>query len=81
MADPNSRLTQLRAFLAAVLEPKPDPGEAWCMDCVLNGGRTMVLSADGTKAHAAEHKSAIEAIDGPLTAPLKVVMKTRWKIT
>ena len=54
MADPDSRLTGFRRWLAAVIEPRPDPGEAWCIGCALNGGRTLVVSADEFRDHAAE---------------------------
>jgi hypothetical protein len=55
MADPNSLLTRLRRRLARRLDVQPAPGESWCENCALNGGRTKVLSADGGEAHAREH--------------------------
>ena len=55
MADPNSTLTRLRRWLVARLDVRPDPGESWCLDCTLNGGRTKVLTANGGPDHAREH--------------------------
>jgi hypothetical protein len=55
MSDPNSRLTRLRRRAARIVEPRPDPGEAWCTDCTLNDGRTLVVSADGMREHAERH--------------------------
>lgn len=55
MAKPNSALTLIRRILVRIIEPGPDPGEAWCLDCSLNGGRTLVLPADGYKPHAISH--------------------------
>ena len=56
MADPDSPLTRLRRSLARAIEPGPDPGEAWCVGCALNGGRTLIVSADGFRDHAGEHR-------------------------
>ena len=53
--NPNSRLTRLRRRLADILEPLPANGEGWCIDCTLNGGRTLVISADGYRRHVAGH--------------------------
>jgi hypothetical protein len=55
MADPNSALTRLRRWLVRRLDVRPAPGESWCENCSLNGGRTRVLSADGGPDHAREH--------------------------
>ena len=57
MADPDSRLTGFRRWLAQRIEPLPDAGEAWCVDCTLNGGRTALLSATGYEDHASRHPS------------------------
>jgi hypothetical protein len=73
---PNSRTTRLRRWLAAWLEPMPDAGESWCLDCYLNDGKTKVLSADGTRAHAAEHAARPPDVGHPV----KVIMKTRWRV-
>jgi hypothetical protein len=77
MAKPNSRTTRLRRFLVAILDPKPDPGEAWCLGCYLNGGQTRVLTADGTKAHAAEHTANPPDVSH---GAVKVIMQSRWKV-
>jgi hypothetical protein len=55
MSDPNSRSTRFRRRLARVITPGPAPGEAWCVDCALNEGRTLVVSADGTWDHIRRH--------------------------
>lgn len=43
-------------MLARMIEPRPDPGEAWCLNCALNGGRTAILSADGARDHGRQHE-------------------------
>lgn len=55
MTDPNSPLTRARQWLATRLQPHPDPGEAWCVRCVLSGRRTLVLSPDATTRHERAH--------------------------
>lgn len=57
MANPYSKLTWLRFHLAHWLDPYPDRGEAWCIGCVLNGGRTLVLNADGHTDHMRAHRN------------------------
>ena len=56
MSKPNSRLTRFRRHLAHVIEPGPAAGEAWCVDCAMNDGRTLIVSADGFRDHAGEHR-------------------------
>jgi hypothetical protein len=56
MASPNSLLTKIRIRLAQYLDPHPDKGEAWCVDCVLNGGRTLVVPAHGHSHHISLHR-------------------------
>jgi len=56
MANPHSRLTKFRFALAQWLDPYPDKGEAWCVDCALNDGRTLILNAIGHTAHVARHR-------------------------
>jgi hypothetical protein len=51
-AHPNSRWSRFRYLLAQWIEPTPDPGESWCVDCSLNSGRTLVLPADSIIQHA-----------------------------
>lgn len=58
MANPNSLLTRLRRYAVTRLQPAPDPGEAWCVGCTLNGGRTLIISADGFRDHSAEHTNS-----------------------
>jgi hypothetical protein len=57
---PDSLMARARRHVARLLEPRPDPGEAWCIACRLNGGRTLVLSADGHSVHTEEHHSSGE---------------------
>ena len=57
MTDPNSPLARLRLRIAKKIKPSPDPGEGWCIGCDLNEGRTMVISATGTRDHAQLHKN------------------------
>ena len=56
MANPDSELTRFRRRLARLIEPRPAPGEAWCVACALNDGRTLIISADGYQAHAEMHR-------------------------
>lgn len=56
MASPYSPLTKIRARLATWLEPYPDKGEAWCVNCTLNGGRTLILPATGHTHHVMLHR-------------------------
>lgn len=60
MANPHSRLTKVRFALSRWLDPYPDRGEAWCMDCVLNDGRTLILNAAGHAGHVERHREASE---------------------
>jgi hypothetical protein len=75
MARPGSTLTAFRVWLAARIDPQPDPGEGWCMRCSMNGGRTLVLSADGTHAHARDHQ------DSPDEGQHFVSVRARWSRT
>ncbi len=56
MTDPNSSLTRFRRRLAACLDPGPDAGEAWCVNCTLNGGRSLVMPADSSVKHIEMHQ-------------------------
>lgn len=56
MANPHSVITRARLALAQWLDPHPDPGEAWCMGCKINGGRTVVLNAHGHREHVYAHR-------------------------
>lgn len=33
----------------------PPPGEAWCIGCPRNGGRTLIIPADAVDHHLAQH--------------------------
>ncbi len=55
MTNPNSRLTRLRQRLVRWLEPQPYLHEAWCQDCMLNQGRTLVLGVGAIRAHTQSH--------------------------
>lgn len=58
MSNPYSLPVRLRLRLSRWLDPDPDAGEAWCIQCSLNNRRTKILPADGMKAHAQEHRDA-----------------------
>ena len=58
MSNPYSRLTKIRFALSRWLDPYPDKGEAWCMDCVLNDGRTLILNASAHSDHVERHREA-----------------------
>lgn len=55
MPDPNSWLTKFRFAVVKLIEPGPELGEAWCIDCSLNDGLTLVIEVDGTQLHARSH--------------------------
>lgn len=55
MSNPNSMLTLIRRCIVKLVEVRPDAGEGWCVDCCLNGGRTLVISADGLREHVELH--------------------------
>ena len=57
MTNPNSLLTKIRRVLADKIDPMPDFGEGWCIDCSLSEGKTVVFSEDGVKAHMSKHDS------------------------
>jgi hypothetical protein len=56
VSSPYSLLTRLRVRLARRIEPYPDAGEAWCMDCALNGGRTLIVPSSGHREHVELHR-------------------------
>lgn len=58
MTDPNSLLTRLRRRLARVIAPGPAAGEAWCVDCALNHGRTLIILAELSQVHLRLHAAA-----------------------
>jgi hypothetical protein len=70
LTDPDSALSRLRDWLAQKLMTAPDPGEAWCMRCALNDGRTLVVTADGWRDHVRLHQ------DEPGTQEVSV--KASW---
>ncbi len=49
----------LRMAAAKAIAPHPDPGEAWCVCCSLNNGRTLILPVDGIKAHTDLHNDYV----------------------
>jgi hypothetical protein len=57
MPNPNSLPTKVRIRLSQWIDPHPDKGEAWCMDCTLNGGRTIILNANGHREHVEAHRT------------------------
>jgi hypothetical protein len=55
---PDSRFTRFRRRLAKRIEPGPGPGEAWCINCVLNDGHTLILPADSGIQHVGAHRDS-----------------------
>lgn len=55
ITDPDSAVTRLRDWLSRKIAPSSVPGEAWCMRCELNNGRTLIVSADGWTDHVRRH--------------------------
>lgn len=70
MAQPNSLLTAVRYRLAQWLDPYPDRGEAWCIGCALNNGKTVVVNAAGHLNHVKQHRN-----HEPATS---VAMRVNW---
>lgn len=60
MPDPNTPLTRIRLSLVRWLDPHPDQGEAWCMGCVMNHGRTLIMNASGHLQHVEKHREITE---------------------
>lgn len=38
-----------------LIEPGPDAGEAWCVDCRLNEEKTLLIPANSARRHAEKH--------------------------
>ena len=60
MSNPYSRLTKIRFALVRWLDPYPDKGEAWCVDCELNDGKTLILNAAGHADHLGNHRDTLD---------------------
>lgn len=71
MANPYSRLTKIRFALSRWLDPYPDRGEAWCMDCELNDGRTLILNAAAHAEHLHQHRADIDDPAGHTTISIR----------
>lgn len=56
LANPDSLLSAFRRWLVRWIELSPAPGEAWCLRCELNGGKTRVVPIHGWREHVEEHK-------------------------
>lgn len=78
MPKPNSLTTKLRQTLARRIEPWPDPNEAWCMNCKLNGGRTLVLPATGLSQHNAKHRGQGHEITIKTRIPPEMLLCIRY---
>jgi hypothetical protein len=58
VSKPNSVTTRIRQRIVKVVEPYPDPGEAWCIRCSLNERRTLIISVHGVPEHLLKHVDA-----------------------
>jgi hypothetical protein len=58
MTNPNTFITRFRRKLVKLIEPMPDAGEGWCIDCTLSPGRkrTVVFPADALENHVSNHQ-------------------------
>jgi hypothetical protein len=74
MANPNSLLVKVRFRLVRWLDPFPDQGEAWCINCVMNDGRTIILSASGHLHHVEQHREITE--DHPVADAIAI--RVNW---
>ena len=58
MSKPNSLTTMLRRSLAAMIDPHPPAGLAWCVGCQFrDDGRTVVLTSDEIFDHVKLHQN------------------------
>lgn len=57
MARANSAATRVRQWVIRKIEPFPDLGEAWCIDCRLNGGKTQIFPENSMRSHVMKHQS------------------------
>lgn len=73
MANPNSTWTRVRFLMAQWLDPYPDKGEAWCINCTLNGGRTLILNAAGHTDHVETHRD-----DSNGKTASSIAMRVNW---
>lgn len=64
MADPNSSFSRFRRALVKLIEPRAGSEEAWCIKCVLNEGRTAVISVESLMSHVEKHKQDPGKITG-----------------
>jgi hypothetical protein len=48
----------LLARAARAIEPQPPAGEAWCVNCSLNGGRTLVIPVNRYGPHLQSHQGS-----------------------
>ena len=60
MPNPNSSLTRFRLTLVRWLDPYPDKGEAWCLNCAMNDGKTLIVNASGHLQHVRQHREISE---------------------
>ena len=72
MANPNTLLVKVRLRLVRWLDPFPDQGEAWCMGCVMNNGRTVIMNADGHLHHVEQHREISEGHPRPDAIAIRV---------
>lgn len=56
MSAADSPVTRLRARLARLIEPRPSPGDAWCVDCSLHEGRTWAMPVRTAEFHVKTHQ-------------------------
>jgi hypothetical protein len=50
-----SFIIKARLALAKIIDPFPDIGEAWCVNCSLNNGKTLLMSSDSVIKHTDKH--------------------------
>lgn len=62
MAKPNSLTTIIRRRLARIIDPLPPGEEAWCIDCTLNDGWTLVVPPAAVFIHLRMHKDRADDV-------------------
>lgn len=72
MANPNSLPTRIRIALVRWLDPYPDKGEAWCMNCAMNDGKTLIMNASGHLPHVRKHREISEGHPEPDMIAIRV---------
>ena len=53
---PNNPFIKFRFWLADKIRVFPPEGEAWCVNCVRNDGKTVIVPVSGMQNHLRDHQ-------------------------